>query len=80
MLDRNEVDPSPERIAGVDMIDTLDHKKRFVVESHIWNGLSFAKIGERLNVSKQRAHQIYWEAIGDLKETYPSLASLTLSI
>jgi len=56
--------------SGVEMIERLEPIKQKVVFYYVWDGMSFSKIGKVLGFSKQRAHQIYWSAIQDLKDLF----------
>lgn len=81
VLDKNPVSPEDDIIkvldgdfeedgkkSGIEMIEKLSDIQKQVVFFYIWEGYSFQKIGKILNFTKQRIHQIYWEAIKSLKE------------
>jgi DNA-directed RNA polymerase sigma subunit (sigma70/sigma32) len=57
-----------EEKSGIDYLQDLDLIHSRVVFYYLWEGISFQKIGKIFGFTKQRAHQIYHEAILQLKE------------
>lgn len=57
-----------EEKSGIDYLQDLDLIHSKVVFYYLWEGISFQKIGKMYGFTKQRAHQIYHEAIAQLKE------------
>lgn len=58
---------SPERDL-VQMLSSLNTKERDIVQSILFDGKTFAKVGLEMNLSKQRVHQIYKIALAKIKE------------
>lgn len=71
-------DTTPERISGVDMMTALDERQYKIVWMYLWKGYTFEQIGDVFGFTKQRAHQIYWEAVEVLSKLYPSLTDTLL--
>lgn len=48
-------------------VDRLAPREQWVVEAHMWRGMTFQEIAEVLSVSKQVAHRIFQSALGHLR-------------
>jgi RNA polymerase sigma-70 factor (ECF subfamily) len=50
-------------------IDGLSERQRRVIQLRIWEQLSFAQIGEKLDVSEDAARMLFARALGTLRES-----------
>ncbi len=66
----SEISPDTKHING--LLLNLNDKERFLVEKRIMTDepMTYKEIGERLNISKQRANQIEKEALEKLRRKY----------
>ena len=60
--ERTELPPA------IELIECLDERKKQIVFLYYWEGKSFSKIGRLMGFTKQRAHQLFGEAIEEIKE------------
>lgn len=66
----DELDGTPEKdypFDGYEILSKLTAKEAKVVESILYDGLTFEATGKRMRLSKQRIHQIYTGALKKLK-------------
>jgi RNA polymerase sigma factor (sigma-70 family) len=66
-IDNEPTEESDEHPELFDAIEKLTENKKKVIWNYYFEGRSFGTIGRMMGFSKQRAHQIYKEAIQDLR-------------
>jgi RNA polymerase sigma factor (sigma-70 family) len=67
VLDGEEKEDTPDRDLS-QMLSSLNKKEKDIVQGILFDGKTFAKVGEEVSLSKQRVHQIYKAALLKIKE------------
>ena len=71
------LDHEPSHISGVEMLAQLPARDADIVYRHIWEGQTFAVIGEAYGCSRQWAHVLYHRALDKLRAAFPDMESTT---